>query len=288
MIKRIIEFYLRTPPELHESTMFCVWQGITRVYHQNLISAMTARDETATENALDEFVTSGGSIGMNHFPESYSMPGGGSDRSHLTNEELFIPDNYTATHNSIVNDADKASSAYPQAALLIRDAFGRVPDRILEIGGGIGFLSVIMYRWGAKLYSDLDIPSNAAVSAFFSARCCRPENVWLYGEAPDHSPKRIRFYPSTEYTAVESDKYDVIFNMNSFPEIPMHIQDAYLALIANCLAPDGVFLSVNHERPDLGQRSVSKAMKNQSRLVCVSSKPSFLLSDYFDEVYKLA
>lgn len=286
MIKRLIDFYHSTPPQDHESVMFCVWQGITRVYHTRLITALIARDEAATEKALDEFVTSGGSMGMNHFPESYSMPNGMKDRSSLSNEDLCVPSVRDVIQGDILNDADKGSTAYQKAAVLIRDINGGTPKRILEIGGGIGFLSVIMLRWGAKLYSDLDIPSNATVAAFFSSRVCRPENVWLHGEPMDES-RLVRFYPATDYNAVRGEKYDVIFNMNSFPEIPIEIQDVYLDLIADCLAPGGAFISINHERPELGQRSVSKAMKNQTKLICENSKPSILLMDYFDEVYRM-
>jgi len=69
---------------------------------------------------------------------------------------------------------------------------------------------------------------------------------------------------------------------------PTNIQDVYLALIADCLSPSGAFISINHERLELGQRSVSKAMKTQTKLVCESRKPSIFLSDYFDEIYRLS
>lgn len=282
MINRLINFYHYTPQQHHESVMFCVWEGITRVYHKRLISVLIAKDEPEVEKALDEFVTSGGSHGMNHFPESYSMPNGMSDRSHLSDEALCIP----SASNALLSDIAKSSTVYSKAAVLIRDINGGVPNRILEIGGGLGFLSVIMFRWGVKLYSGLDIPSNSTAAAFFSSRCCRPENIWLYGEPKDES-KPVRFYLATEYNGIRGEKYDVIFNMNSFPEIAIGIQDVYLDLIADCLSPHGAFISINHEHLNLDQRSVSKAMKHQTKLVCESSNPSVILDGYFDEIYRL-
>lgn len=277
MIKRLIKFYNDTDPQTHESLMTCIWEGITRVYQKGLISALRSGDEASVLKELENVTVTGSSHGMNVDPLAYSSSDSNTDRTKLTDEQLSIP----AVSDEIKNDI----ILYGRLALLVKQLNGGVPEKVMEIGGGLGFLSVIMFRWGAKLYSGIDLPSTAVQAAFLSSRCCGEENV-LLGREPD-SNQRIQFHTASDYSKAETHKYDVIVNMCSFPEIPPVMQNQYLALISRCLSPKGFFLSVNHEHPHLGQRNVVQAMSSQSSLVCASYQPSAILDGYFDGIYRL-
>lgn len=170
------------------------------------------------------------------------------------------------------------------AAISIRRRLrGKVPNHILEIGPGLGHLGLIAHRWKVKTYSVIDLPLMAVTCAYCLAKTCGEDKIWLDGE-PVQEGKFCYIYPSTDYHPA-SLKYDVIFNMDSLPEIPNDVQDIYINLIANHLTPDGFFMSINHESDVSGQRRVFLAAEANGRLELVSRAPWFMRGGYVEEVY---
>jgi len=285
MIKRLINFYKNSSPDTAQSSMSQIWQGITSVYQKKLFDALKSENEESVAHELDQFVVSGGSHGMEYSPDIYSLPHPGLDRSQLNDEELAIPS---------VSPGSVGKTFSGMVALLIHQLRGGVPKNVLEIGAGLGFVGVIMSKWGAKSYTDIDLPTNALAAAFFFSRCCGEDQVFLGSEPVDPNSRFASYYSATNFAAAKNRKYDLMCNINSFPEIPNHMQDSYVNLISECLDADGIFLSINHENTVLGQRSVTNAMKSCPALVCVSKKPAFFgnqldaSAGYKEEIYKKA
>ena len=84
-------------------------------------------------------------------------------------------------------------------------------------------------------------------------------------------------------TRYDADKYDLIFNCDSLPEMPIHVQDRYIDLILDRLEPLGVFLSINHESDRDGQRRVRDAVK--AKLKLQSRHPFAMMPGYVEEIY---
>ena len=279
MIQRLIDFYKQIPPNSAESTMSDIWKGITSVRQIDLKNALISGDVSLVEKILDGWVLSRGSEGVEYSPDVYSLPHPGLDRSKLTDNELAIPDPLGSV---------RAPTATGMVAQLICRLNNGIPSHTLELGAGLGFMGVIMCRWGAKSYTDIDLPTMATAAAFYFSRCCGADRVRI-GEEPASASTFATYYPSTYCIGVLERKYDAIVNVNSFPEMPNSSQDSYLGIISKSLKPGGFFLSINHENEVCGQRSLPHAVKAHDQLVLQKRNLSEVYpGGYMDEVYRLA
>ena len=102
MIKRLIKFYNNTNPGTHESLMTCIWEGITRVHHKGLISAIRSGDEVFVLKELENVTVTGGSHGMNVDPVAYSSGDSSTDRTKLTDGQLSIPSSSDDIKNEMI------------------------------------------------------------------------------------------------------------------------------------------------------------------------------------------
>lgn len=256
-----------------------IWKGITSVRQVGLKKALTSGDEAILGKTLDDWVASKGAEGVEYSPDVYSLSRPGLDRRKLTDLELSIPD---------PSGVQPAPTPSGHVAQLICRLNKGIPSHTLELGAGLGFIGVIMCRWGAKSYTDVDLPTYATAAAFYFSRCCGEDRVRLRGE-PSTESTFATYYPSTDCSGVLERKYDVVVNVNSFPEMPNAAQDSYLRIIAKCLKPDGFFFSINHEHEVCGQRSLANAIKaNPGLLILKSRNQSEVYPQwYFDDVYQL-
>lgn len=275
MINRLIDFYRASSPAAFESSMSQIWQGITRIYHEELLNALKSGESSRVEQVLDRFVVSGGAHGIDFWPRVYSTSQPGIDRSLLTDAELDI--SAPGSDSSLLTG---------QVASLLYRHLGKVPEHVLEIGAGLGFLGVILNRWGTKSYTDVDLPTNAIAAAFFLSRVCGANSIRFYHE-PKTQPRFANYLPSTDCREILWHQYDVIVNVNSWPEIPIHMQDSYLDYAVRCLALDGVLVSLNHENSVLGQRSMAQSMLEQKHFVLILRQPSTILQGYTQEIFQL-
>ena len=111
---------------------------------------------------------------------------------------------------------------------------------ICEIGGGLGKVALYAHRLNFKKYTLFDLPQINAVQAWYLVKAIPDANIELYGENANDT-NAIRILP---YWIFPSDKYDIVLNVDSFPEIATEIVIDYLNKIKDCAA---LFLSINHE-----------------------------------------
>jgi SAM-dependent methyltransferase len=159
------------------------------------------------------------------------------------------------------------------------------PKRVLEIGAGTGGLALEAFRNGVRDYTIIDIPSVAVMSAYFASLALGEDNIWLAGEPPN--PNAIgKWFSCYDYDAAVR-KYDLIMNVNSFPEMSIENQDGYMKFIHECLAGGGMFYSCNHESNSVGQNIVRLAINRHGGFKTIYRAPFMMRDGYMEEIYKV-
>jgi hypothetical protein len=121
---------------------------------------------------------------------------------------------------------------------------------ICEIGGGVGYVAYYCNWLGLTNYTIVDLPTVSAVQAYFLAQNLDggADRISLSGES-DNRRDRVRLSNGSDF-ASGIDKFDLIVNVDSFPEMSGAIMRDYLQhsrSVGRCL------LSINQEA--LGPRT---------------------------------
>ena len=287
MIERLMAFYKLCHVN-DQCTMHELWQGITTVYHIGLSDALLSGDVESAKETIDTFACGPGLHGIEFLPGLMKWSDGLVNRKSFEDKNIPIPpDCFGFTGNEETGGIPHRFPLHVEFAELVRNRFGKVPERVLEIGAGLGWLGMILNQWGTKSYTILDIPSTSVLSAYFMSKVVGEDQVWLFGENAELDNRFARFIPSTYARNIRSRTYDVVCILNCFPEIRHSSQDRYLKLISECLSPEGMLISVNHECTILNQRSMTDAMKLQNGFVEISNKPSELIDGYVEQIFKI-
>ncbi|MGO9389446.1 hypothetical protein [Rhodoblastus sp.] len=151
---------------------------------------------------------------------------------------------------------------------------GIANPRILEIGAGLGRTAFYSSQFGIKDYSIIDIPMTLAAQAYFLGRTLGDNRITLCGEAGD---ALVKLMPP-KYFLDSDEKYDLVVNVDSLPEIGEEFGMRYIKEIAH-RSPR--FLSINHE---LLPFIVKDGMQQVS---CRSSTrhPYWMRRGYLEEVF---
>ena len=130
--------------------------------------------------------------------------------------------------NALFNERD-CNAIY--TGYIIKDT-----KKICEIGGGSGRVCFWGSKFGIQDYTILDLPHINIIQGFYLLKSMK-ETVSLYGE----SDKQIKVLPCHH---LPFDKFDLVLNQDSFPEIGENTVIEYL----NWIKKHSVeFLSINHE-----------------------------------------
>jgi hypothetical protein len=130
--------------------------------------------------------------------------------------------------NALFNERD-CNAIY--TANIIKSA-----KKVFEIGGGAGRVCFWSKKFGVKEYTILDLPHINVVQGFYLLKSS-PDMVSLFGE----TEKEVRIIPCH---LLPGEKFDLVLNQDSFPEIGKETVIAYLTWIRNHTIE---FLSINHE-----------------------------------------
>jgi hypothetical protein len=124
-------------------------------------------------------------------------------------------------------------------ALKIKEKYP-LDSRILEIGGGCGYLAYWLFQIGYRNIFTIDIPSVATCQAYQLANNLGAENISLANES-HHAP--IKFISPTQLPH-RDDQFDLVVNCDSMPEMDKDSLTAYLDFISTHADS---FYSINHE-----------------------------------------
>jgi hypothetical protein len=192
------------------------------------------------------------------------------------------------TSRGLFGDRDLNSiyTAYLVAGL-VRDAEA---PRVCEIGAGSGRTAY----WTRRLLPHgaqtiVDLPLVNVVQGFYLISALPDECIVLDGErAPDGVTPAIRILPDHAFDELRDDRFDLVLNQDSMPEMGAAIATEYLGWIRH--AAD-IFLSINHESsPRFGdgrrQISVPELVAEIGGLELISRQLYWLRRGYAVEIYR--
>ena len=162
--------------------------------------------------------------------------------------------------------------------------------RICEIGGGAGFVAYYCHRLGLRDYTIVDLPTVSAVQAYFLAQNlpAGPAGICLSGEAEAGS-EQVKLLGQADL-AGGSRKFDLIINVDSFPEMAGPILRDYILFAQQ----NGRYLlSINQEamearspKPADHQERVGDVVEDIGGLRPLARFPFWMRPGYVEEVYE--
>ena len=156
--------------------------------------------------------------------------------------------------------------------------------KILEIGGGYGCVARFAYLQGFTDYTIVDLPYVNAIQAAFLSATIGESEVSCYGE----NDAAIKIRPCTQKDSLE-EKYDLVINMDSLPEINLEEALAYLNKIKSSAK---FFLSINQEakklhRENISQHSVQELIEMVGGFKRIYRYPYWMEQGYAEELYEV-
>lgn len=148
---------------------------------------------------------------------------------------------------------------------------------VLELGGGLGYAAHYASRLGISDYTIVDIPLTLVASGHFLGLTHGDDKVLLHGEKDDGG-QIFRLLPPQAFPAEK--KFDMVVNMDSFPEFGLEIAREYVGKIKKSTKK---FLSINHE----GEKyTVRQLFMDDPDIVRYSRTPFWLRKGYVEEVFE--
>ncbi|GJD59624.1 putative sugar O-methyltransferase [Methylobacterium dankookense] len=147
--------------------------------------------------------------------------------------------------------------------------------RVLEIGGGLGRTAYYANRFGIERYTIIDIPMTSVAQAYYLGSTLSSGSLALYGEDASRS---INLLPPEAFLT-SNEKYDLILNVDSLPEMHSDTSHAYIASIAKRTP---IFLSINHEALGLTAREIISSVPTRK----VSRFPYWMRRGYVEEIVR--
>ncbi|NEU13216.1 putative sugar O-methyltransferase [Methylobacterium sp. BTF04] len=146
---------------------------------------------------------------------------------------------------------------------------------VVEIGAGLGRNAYYARRAGLDRYTIVDIPMTSAAQAYFLARTLGEDAIQVYGES-NNAP--IRILPPEDFLR-SAERYDLIVNIDSLPEMDAAVSKRYFDHIARRTP---TFLSINHEILPITVRNYYVECRNFR----FERQPYWLRRGYVEEVVR--
>lgn len=158
--------------------------------------------------------------------------------------------------------------------------------RVAEIGAGIGFTAFAAAQLGMARYSVFDLPEINVAQGFFLLVTLGPDQVRLYGES---SLATTEVLPPWAFEEHITDGYDVVLNIDSFPEIDRTLTRRYLQTMQN---GGRLLFSINQEAPR-GDRfggpreAVREMVAGHGGFTPLLRSPNWIRQGYADELFRI-
>jgi hypothetical protein len=163
----------------------------------------------------------------------------------FTGTPLAIPDLNRGLHGLRTGGGlltERSLNAFYCAYRAQQVARARNGSRILEIGGGMGYVAYFAFLFGCREFTLVDTPLSNLLQAWFLMRALGADQVVLAGEPEPASGGFVRI-ASPDYLEKKS-RVDLVVNIDGFTEYGMDTAANYFDLIRQI---SGALLSVNHE-----------------------------------------
>jgi len=149
---------------------------------------------------------------------------------------------------------------------------------VLEFGGGMGRTAYYCYRFGIKNFTlvDLLIPKICQIN--YLSRIIQEKKIILNPKKNDFKKENIKII-SPEFLFMNTLKFDLVFNSDSFTEIDLINQNKYKKYI---LKNSKIFYSINHENNKFRVRDFFKKINSLN----YSRNLYWLRKGYVEEIFK--
>jgi hypothetical protein len=161
---------------------------------------------------------------------------------------------------------------------------------VCEIGGGLGKVAYYCRRLGIRNYTIIDLPQVNAFQGYYLLKSLPGEKVVLYGEDDGAGMEGLRIYPSSAFSALKDDTFDLVVNQDSMPEMGREVALNYLTEIGK--KSRDRFLSINHESE--ARITATEAHPVMFKLIeevggyeRIYRMPFWLRHGYTEELYKV-
>jgi len=165
-------------------------------------------------------------------------------------------------------------------------------ERICEIGAGVGKVAYWCYQLGFTSYTIVDLPHINVIQGYYLLKTLPEGVVRLYKESieDEHANSCVEILPAFDIGQVNSDRYKLVLNQDSFPEIDGEAVIAYIKWIRRVSSE--YFLSINHEnKPPYGERqfhiSVPELIDDVGGYDRIYRFPYWLRKGYVVELYRV-
>jgi hypothetical protein len=163
-------------------------------------------------------------------------------------------------------------------------------ERICEIGGGIGKVAYWSHLLGFKSYTIIDLPHINVLQGYYLLKTLPEGMVRLYGESIENGNANLEILPAFEIEQIHSNRYQIVLNQDSFPEIDGEVVTGYLKWIHR--VSSGYFLSINHEsKSPYGEKqfhiSVPELINDVGGYDRMYRFPYWLRKGYVVELYRV-
>ena len=150
---------------------------------------------------------------------------------------------------------------------------------ICEIGPGLGRTAYFSKLLGAERYTLVDLPIPSLCQSYFLGTSL-PNETFTFNHESSKNYKGIKFQQPESFLN-DTEKYDVILNVDSLTEMGIEVAKTYLK---SFVGKSNWFLSINHEGNEFTVREIAAEL-NEYRLV--SRVRSWVRMGYVEELYKI-
>jgi putative sugar O-methyltransferase len=127
---------------------------------------------------------------------------------------------------------------------------------VVELGSGFGGMPYYLLRDNKNItYIDLDLPENAALTAYYLIKAMPKKKIRLFGETDltqeSILSNEILIMPSFVIETLPSDFAGVVFNSYSLAEMSVETINTYINEFTRIICDTGYFQHVNHNKNSL-------------------------------------
>jgi hypothetical protein len=148
--------------------------------------------------------------------------------------------------------------------------------RLLEIGGGMGYVAYFSILMGCSAFTIVDLPLTGLCQAYFLMRALGPERVVLAGEETGQGTASVHLLSPDALDGIKP--VDFAVNMDGLTEYGRETATSYMSAI-RARAPR--FLSINHEANPYRVRDLILSLGD---VQSYERFPSWLRGGYVEEI----
>lgn len=171
----------------------------------------------------------------------------------LDSPRIGNPYGYYIDGKFIIGGSDYQHYYATAIGRLIKDNMSKC---VVELGAGFGGMAHYLLRDNRDVaYIDLDLPENAALTAYYLLKAFPERKIQLYGEV-DSLQESIRnneilIMPSFEVSHLPIGCAGIVFNSYSLAEMSQETINTFIPEFTRLVCERGYFLHVNHNKNSL-------------------------------------